>query len=155
MTTMADTIRRRLKEMGMTAQAASLKAGMSKDGVRSILRGKSMSPRAHNLRRLGEVLDCDLVSLAGDGTILPPLHKASGAAVVPIPSNTVRHAAAIVFEAVIGARVANIISAAEFGGIVEEIARRSDRAADGATDARDMRDAMEIIVTYLRRFATK
>ena len=55
-TDLADRIDRRLKKVGLSARAASLKAGLSDAFVRNILQGKSQSPRAENFEALARVL---------------------------------------------------------------------------------------------------
>lgn len=63
-----DRIKERLAATGKTARGASLEAGLSPEAVRTMLDGRSKSPRAENLAALAEVLDCDLAYLAGGET---------------------------------------------------------------------------------------
>ena len=53
-----DRVQARLDAVGLKARGASLKAGLSGDFVRGILRGQSKSPHYQNLRKLAEVLEC-------------------------------------------------------------------------------------------------
>lgn len=74
--TLASRIAERLAATGKTARGASLEAGLGPDAVRTILDGRSKSPRAENLGALAKVLGCDLARLIdgdGDGdAALPP-----------------------------------------------------------------------------------
>src|SRR5262249_4888781 len=60
-----DRIQRRLDRLGLKAEAASVRAGMGRDGIRNIKRGKSASPRGRNLKALAEVLECSIEHLLG------------------------------------------------------------------------------------------
>lgn len=83
MSLLVSLIQARLAELNLSPQAASLRAGLGKDGVRNILRGVSKSPRAHNLRALEKVLGIELVE-AVEKEISTPL---------PIQPYRRRHAA--------------------------------------------------------------
>lgn len=63
--TLPTRIQERLKATGQTARGASLKAGLGPDAIRTILAGRSKSPRAENLAALARALDCDLSFLLG------------------------------------------------------------------------------------------
>ena len=56
-------LKQRLTETGMTALAASLKAGLGKGVVSDILSGKSANPGIETLRAVAHALDCDLAEL--------------------------------------------------------------------------------------------
>src|SRR5665213_592890 len=56
-------LKQRLAETGMTALAASLKAGLGKGVVSDILSGKSANPGIETLRAVARALDCDLADL--------------------------------------------------------------------------------------------
>lgn len=58
-------INERLKALGLSATAASVEAGLSKDAIRNILRGTSESPRDITLRKLAKVLQCTPDYLTG------------------------------------------------------------------------------------------
>lgn len=58
-------IAERLKATKQSARAASLKAGLGPDAIRTILSGRSKSPRAENLAALAAALDCDVSYLLG------------------------------------------------------------------------------------------
>lgn len=62
---LATRIQRRLDRLGISARAASEKAGLGPDGVRNILRGKSQSPRGSTLKKLALVLECPVEYLLG------------------------------------------------------------------------------------------
>lgn len=56
----ADRIADRLRALGITPNAASVKAGLPRDAVRDILQGKSKHPRADTLLKLAGALECEL-----------------------------------------------------------------------------------------------
>lgn len=56
-------LERRLKELGLSARAASLKAGLGPDAIRNILRGKSANPKGRTLERLAQALDLPVTEL--------------------------------------------------------------------------------------------
>jgi phage repressor protein C with HTH and peptisase S24 domain len=87
MKTLADRIQYRLERLGMSARAASLKAGLGPDGVRNVLRGKSASPRGETLRRLAQVLETSVHFLVGldEDEPLPAELVDDGAAVAGAP----------------------------------------------------------------------
>lgn len=62
----AARIQERLDTLGKTARAVSLEIGCSEDFVRSILRGKSQSPRGANLMRLARELQTTPEYLTGE-----------------------------------------------------------------------------------------
>jgi transcriptional regulator with XRE-family HTH domain len=64
--TLAKRVQARLDELGMSARRASLTAGLGPDAVRSILKGRSQSPRAQNLSALATALRCDTKYLLGE-----------------------------------------------------------------------------------------
>jgi transcriptional regulator with XRE-family HTH domain len=70
-----ERIQERLDALGLKAQAASLKAGLSGDAIRNILRGGSRSPRGITLSRIAAVLECQPGYLTGETdqiTATPP-----------------------------------------------------------------------------------
>lgn len=82
----------RLQRLGISARAASLKAGLDQDTIRNIQRGKSLSPRGESLNKLARVLECPVEYLLGhDGDLgmqhapdLPPVtFSPPGYAAVP------------------------------------------------------------------------
>lgn len=64
-------IRRRLKEKNLTPISAAKKAGLGRDSIRDILRGKSQQPSYGTLKKLADVLDCTVSELEGvtDGIV--------------------------------------------------------------------------------------
>lgn len=68
-----ERIERRLAALDLSARAASLSAGMGTEGIRNILRGKSLRPRYDRLERLAVVLNCRLDWLLhGTGPVEAP-----------------------------------------------------------------------------------
>lgn len=63
--TLADRIQSRLEATGLSANAASTFAGLGRDYVRDILRGKVKDPSADRLDRLAVTLGCSLAYLLG------------------------------------------------------------------------------------------
>ncbi|HEX3065178.1 MAG TPA: S24 family peptidase, partial [Dongiaceae bacterium] len=67
---LAKRIDSRLQRLGISARAASLKAGLDADTIRNIQRGKSLSPRGASLNKLARVLECPVEYLLGhDGDL--------------------------------------------------------------------------------------
>lgn len=60
-----ERLKTRLEATGLTANAASQKAGLGRDYVRDILRGRIQEPSALRLRRLASALDCTEAYLLG------------------------------------------------------------------------------------------
>lgn len=58
-------IRARLDELRVTPRKVSLAAGLGPDAIRTILSGRSRSPRAENLQALALALHCDVGYLLG------------------------------------------------------------------------------------------
>jgi transcriptional regulator with XRE-family HTH domain len=96
---LAARIQVRLDQLGFTARAASIKAGLKPDAIRNIVRGKSQNPRGDTLRSLAQALDCSVRYLVDDDLIedtpsddyLPPNLSPPGYA--PVPYIAVRAAA--------------------------------------------------------------
>lgn len=65
MTPLAEKIERRLEELKKSARAASLEAGLGPDGIRNILRGRSISPRVETLQKIADALQVDIAWLSG------------------------------------------------------------------------------------------
>lgn len=65
MTTLAERILGRLRALGLTANDASLRAGLSRYAIKNILRGTSVNARSDTLVKLAEVLQCDVRWLSG------------------------------------------------------------------------------------------
>lgn len=63
---LAHRIRKRLGFLGLTPRAASLRAGLSADAIRTILAGRSRSPRGETLAALAKVLQVDVGYLIGE-----------------------------------------------------------------------------------------
>lgn len=86
MSELAERIDARLRATGKTARGASLEAGLGVDAIRSILKGRSASPRYSTVSALAGVLDCDVGYLM-DGTsvrssqedVLQPARRPGGA----------------------------------------------------------------------------
>lgn len=66
MATIQTRVTARLDALGLKPQQASLKAGLSKDAVRNILRGKSSHPAYSTLSALADALECAPGYLTGD-----------------------------------------------------------------------------------------
>lgn len=62
---LAQRVAQRVAELRLTARQASLNAGLGPDAVRTILTGRSRSPRARNLAALARELQCDVGYLLG------------------------------------------------------------------------------------------
>src|SRR5688572_14883471 len=70
--TLADRIRDRLEELGLSARAASLKAGGSDGMIRNILIGVSENPRGDTLTKIAKVLEVSPEwLLTGEGPSAP------------------------------------------------------------------------------------
>lgn len=57
--TIAYNIERRMAQLGMTANAASVAAGLPRDAIRDILSGKSQNPRADTIMKIARALRVD------------------------------------------------------------------------------------------------
>lgn len=81
--TVADNIRRLLEESGLSANAASLRAGLPRDAISDILKGKSAHPRADTIAKIARAFDVD------PGTLLTGRRQAAaprlGAEEVELP----------------------------------------------------------------------
>lgn len=66
MSGLGERVQERLSTLGLSARAASLRAGLGPDAVRTILDGRSQSPRAARLHALAEALECDAAYLLGE-----------------------------------------------------------------------------------------
>lgn len=62
---LADRVQARLDALGISANKASVNAGLGRDYVRDILRGKVKDPGADRLERLAEALHCQTGYLLG------------------------------------------------------------------------------------------
>lgn len=60
-----DRVKARLEATGQSANMASVRAGLGRDYVRDLLRGKVKEPSAGRLRRLAEALSCSVEYLMG------------------------------------------------------------------------------------------
>jgi len=60
-----DRVQKRLEETGQSANMASIQAGLGRDYIRDLLRGKVREPSAARLRRLAEALQCSPEYLLG------------------------------------------------------------------------------------------
>jgi len=107
--TLKDRISERLEATGLSAQAASLRAGLSRDAVRNILRGRSSGANMTTLAALAPVLGVSVSWLAGQddgpddggnrvkGSVLPVLHEVgSGYWVAPSQTNPMTNTSAMV-----------------------------------------------------------
>ncbi|RED52132.1 XRE family transcriptional regulator [Aestuariispira insulae] len=82
-------IRQRLETLGISANAASSRAGLDRTSLKSILDGRSKNPRADTLLKLAHVLDCTfewLVSGAGPSPAAPAGHPASSEIIAARPA---------------------------------------------------------------------
>lgn len=66
MSMLIERINERLEALGLSARAASIKAGLSADAIRNIQRGKSLSARSNTLAAIARALDCDVRYLLGE-----------------------------------------------------------------------------------------
>jgi SOS-response transcriptional repressor LexA len=64
-TVLQERIRERLAATGQKARGASLAAGLGPDAIRTILDGRSLSPRAERLQAIAAALQCDVRYLLG------------------------------------------------------------------------------------------
>lgn len=65
-TVLQQRIRERLEDLRRSARDVSLSAGLGPDAVRTILSGRSKSPRAENLAALARELQCEVSYLLGE-----------------------------------------------------------------------------------------
>ncbi len=78
---LAEKVLGMMRSKGLTAKALSKRAGLSPDGVRSILRGRVESPRAQSLVQLAAALGVSIDDLTGSTIALPDaVRAATGAA---------------------------------------------------------------------------
>lgn len=63
---LTERIQERLTALGISANKASVDAGLGRDYVRDILRGKIKEPSADRLVRLASILKCQVLYLLGD-----------------------------------------------------------------------------------------
>lgn len=71
-----DRIQERLDATGLSPQAASLAAGLHRDAIRNILRGRSVSASVETLSALAPILGVSLSWLSGhDATVAPTIVK--------------------------------------------------------------------------------
>ena len=66
MATLTERIQSRLEAIGLSARAASLKAGLSADAIRNVQRGGSSSPRFETISALARALECNTMYLTGE-----------------------------------------------------------------------------------------
>jgi len=59
-------IERRMSALNLNATSASTKAGLGRDAIRDIVRGKSLNPTHDTLRRIAKVLGCSVADLTGE-----------------------------------------------------------------------------------------
>lgn len=64
-TVLQQRVQQRLDDLHLKARTASVEANLGPDAVRTILSGRSRSPRAENLAALARVLQCDVGYLLG------------------------------------------------------------------------------------------
>lgn len=64
---LADNLRRRMADLGLSQYAAAKKAGVGDDYVRDILRGKVKSPGFTKFRKLADALETTPAALMGEG----------------------------------------------------------------------------------------
>lgn len=64
-------INRRMAALGLNALAVATKAGLGKDAVRDIQRGKSVHPSHETLRKIAKVLGCTVADLMNERTPHP------------------------------------------------------------------------------------
>ena len=73
-----------MRQRGLTAKALSIRAGLSSDGVRSILRGRIDSPRAQSLVQLAAALGVSVDDLTASTLALPEAVRAAAGAAADI-----------------------------------------------------------------------
>lgn len=73
METVRERVRARLQELGRSAAEVSIKAGMGKDALRDILRGKSARPHFDTIAALAAALDWSTEELLGTAPPAAPL----------------------------------------------------------------------------------
>ncbi len=82
----AQNLRRVLEQRGLSANAASKKAGLPRDAISDILNGRSEFPRANTLMAIARALDVDpAVILVGSNTDNSSVGSAIGANEVLLP----------------------------------------------------------------------
>jgi transcriptional regulator with XRE-family HTH domain len=69
-----ERVRKRLEALGLNPNSASQKAGLNRDYVRDILRGRIREPSALRLSKLANALECEPQDLLGD-EIAPTDHN--------------------------------------------------------------------------------
>ncbi len=82
-----DRIRERLKDLGKTARAASIEAGLHPDTIRNVLRERSKKPRGDSLVKLARALNVTVEWLmeGEDPSVQPPQPTPELPAVLPAP----------------------------------------------------------------------
>jgi len=90
-TELKDRIRERLNELGKTARAASIEAGLHPDTIRNVLRERSKKPRGDSLLKLARALDVTVEWLM-EGTP-PPQSAFASADLTPQPASFLPEAA--------------------------------------------------------------
>ena len=68
-------INRRMEKLGLTPITLAKKAGLGRDAVRDILRGKSLRPAHDTLQAIARALGCTVADLMGERTP-PPMPRA-------------------------------------------------------------------------------
>jgi transcriptional regulator with XRE-family HTH domain len=82
--TVADNIRRLLDESGMSASAASKKAGLPRDAISDILKGKSAHPRADTIAKIARAFEVDPGAIL-TGQVRRPAESRLGAEQIELP----------------------------------------------------------------------
>lgn len=72
-----ETLRSRLREMGISAREASRRAGKNLGFVGDILDGRSKAPEGENILKLARALDLDAADLVADSAMLDALPRVS------------------------------------------------------------------------------
>lgn len=67
--TLAERLDARLRELNLSARAASLRAGLGDTAIKAILNGRSKKPAHETLLRIAAALDMSIAELTGDTTV--------------------------------------------------------------------------------------
>lgn len=82
---LAERVQQRLLALGISANRASVEAGLGRDYVRDILRGKARDPSADRLRRLAFVLRCTPEYLTGQTDEVGTPRETSSPSAITLP----------------------------------------------------------------------
>jgi SOS-response transcriptional repressor LexA len=128
--TLLDRIDQRLATLGLSANAACEAAGLNRDLIRDLRRGRRKSPRVASLKSLADVLQTDVGWLIGDTDVQPlGLPGSSGGTAMPGPMiyPTTMHLPADV--PVLGTAAASVAGAFVIDGPIDRVRRPPALAA--------------------------